>query len=141
MSAGITRLGWVLIAVLLSAGCASQPPTNIMSGPSQVELRSYQTRAFDTTDRTMMLRSVIATLQDLGFVIDKADEDLGAITGTKLKGYKIRMTIVVRPRGETQLLVRANAHYNLEPIEDPRPYQDFFTSLGKGVFLTAQNVD
>ena len=141
MNAGITRLGWVLIAVLLGAGCASQPPTNIMSGPSQVELRSYQTRAFDTTDRTMMLRSVIATLQDLGFVIDKADEDLGAITGTKLKGYKIRMTIVVRPRGETQLLVRANAHYNLEPIEDPRPYQDFFTALGKGVFLTAQNVD
>ena len=34
MNAGITRLGWVLIAVLLSAGCASQPPTNIMSGPS-----------------------------------------------------------------------------------------------------------
>ena len=141
MNAGITRPGWVLIAVLLSAGCASQPPTNIMSGPSQVELRSYQTRAFDTTDRTMMLRSVIATLQDLGFVIDKADEDLGAITGTKLKGYKIRMTIVVRPRGETQLLVRANAHYNLEPIEDPRPYQDFFNALGKGMFLTAQNVD
>jgi hypothetical protein len=141
MNAGITRLGWVLIAVLLGAGCASKPPTNIMSGPSQVELRSYQTRAFDTTDRTMMLRSVIATLQDLGFVIDKADEDLGAITGTKLKGYKIRMTIVVRPRGETQLLVRANAHYNLEPIEEPRPYQDFFTALGKGVFLTAQNVD
>jgi len=141
MNAGITRLGWVVIAVLLSAGCASKPPTNIMSGPSQVELRSYQTRAFDTTDRTMMLRSVIATLQDLGFVIDKADEDLGAITGTKLKGYKIRMTIVVRPRGETQLLVRANAHYNLEPIEDPRPYQDFFNALGKGMFLTAQNVD
>ena len=65
MNVGITRLGWVVIAVLLSAGCASKPPTNIMSGPSQVELRSYQTRAFDTTDRTMMLRSVIATLQDL----------------------------------------------------------------------------
>jgi hypothetical protein len=141
MKTGLKLLGWVLIAGFVSAGCASKPPTNIMSGPSQVQLRSYQTRAFDTTDRTTMLRSVIATLQDLGFVIDKADEDLGAITATKLKGYKIRMTVVVRPRGETQLLVRANAHYNLEPIEDPRPYQDFFAALGKGVFLTAHNVD
>ena len=88
-----------------------------------------------------MLRNVIATLQDLGFVVDKADEDLGAITGTKLNGYRIRMTVVVRPRGETQLLVRANAHYNLEPIEDPRPYQDFFVALEKSLFLTAHNVD
>jgi hypothetical protein len=112
-----------------------------MAGGSQVELRSYQTRAFDTTDKTMMLRSVIATLQDLGFVIDKADEDLGAITGTKLKGYRIRMTVVVRPRGETQLLVRANAHYELEPIEDPQPYQDFFVALEKALFLTAHSVD
>ncbi len=141
MKTGLNWLGWLLVTALLSAGCASKPPTNIMTAPSQVQIRSYQTRAFDTTDSAMMLRSIIATLQDLGFVIDKADEDLGAITGTKLKGYKIRMTVVVRPRGETQLLVRANAHYNLEPIEDPRPYQDFFAALGKGVFLTAQNVD
>ena len=112
-----------------------------MAGANQVELRSFQTRAFDTTDKDMMLRTVIATLQDLGFIIDQADEDLGAVTGTKLSGYQIRMTVITRPRGDTQLLVRANAYYNKTPIEDPLPYQDFFTSLEKALFLTAHQVD
>ncbi len=126
---------------LLLAGCANQPNDQIMAGANQVELRSYQTRAFDTTDKDMMLRTVIATLQDLGFVIDQADEDIGSVTGTKISGYQIRMTVITRPRGETQLMVRANAYYNVDPIEDPLPYQDFFTSLSKALFLTAHDVD
>jgi hypothetical protein len=129
------------LVLLLAAGCANQPNREIMAGANQVELRSYQTRAFDTTDKDMMLRTVIATLQDLGFIIDQADEDLGAVTGTKLIGHQIRMTVITRPRGDTQLLVRANAYYNTTPIEDPLPYQDFFTSLEKSLFLTAHQVD
>jgi hypothetical protein len=113
----------------------------VLSGGSAVELRSFQTRAFDTTDKHKMLRTTIATLQDLGFIIDKTDEDLGLVTGTKLSGYQIRMTVIVRPRGETQLAVRASAIYNNKPIEDPLPYQDFFTALEKGIFLTAHDID
>jgi hypothetical protein len=133
----------VLVALLpfLVAGCVNKPNEQIMAGANQVELRSYQTRAFDTTDKKMMLRAVIATLQDLGFVIDQADEDIGSVTGTKISGYQIRMTVITRPKGETQLMVRANAYYNVEPIEDPAPYQDFFTSLSKALFLTAHDVD
>ena len=89
----------------------------------------------------MMLRTVIATLQDLSFVIDKADGTLGSVSGTKLDGYQLRMTVTVRSRGETQLLVRANAQYNITPVEDPEPYQQFFAALEKSVFLTAQAVD
>jgi len=51
------------------------------------------------------------------------------------------MTVIVQPRGEKQLAVRASAIYNNEPIEDPMPYQDFFTALEKGIFLTAQKID
>lgn len=130
------------VAVLgVMAGCANQPNKEIMAGANQVELRSYQTRAFDTTDKEKMLRTVIATFQDLGFIVDQADMELGSVTGTKLSGYQIRMTVITRPRGETQLMVRANAYYNVKPIEDPAPYQDFFTSLGKALFLTAHQVD
>lgn len=137
----------ILVSVLIAftpfylAGCVNKPNEQIMAGANQVELRSYQTRAFDTTDKAMMLRTIIATLQDLGFVIDQADEDIGAVTGTKISGYQIRMTVITRPRGETQLMVRANAYYNVDPIEDPIPYQDFFTSLSKSLFLTAHDVD
>ena len=128
------------LIVLLLGGCATQN-SHVLSDTSAVELRSFQTRTFDTTDAHQMLRTTIAVLQDLGFIIDKTDEDLGMVTGTKLSGYQIRMTIIVRPRGESQLAVRASAIYNNKPIEDPMPYQDFFAALEKGIFLTAQKVE
>jgi hypothetical protein len=49
-----------------------------------------------------MLRTVIATMQDLSFVIDKADAGLGTVSGTKLDGYQLRMTVTVRPRDRTR---------------------------------------
>ena len=136
----ILKYGWVLLVALMFWGCASQN-SHVFSGGSAVELRSFQTRVFDTTDKYKMLRTTIAVLQDLGFVIDKTDEDLGLVTGTKLSGYQIRMTIIVQSRGEKQLAVRASAIYNNKAIEDPLPYQDFFTTLEKGIFLTAQEID
>ena len=136
----IRKYGWVLVALMLFVGCATQN-SHVLSGGSAVELRSFQTRAFDTTDKHKMMRTTIAVLQDLGFIIDKVDEDLGLVTGTKLSGYRIRMTVIVQPRGKKQLAVRASAIYNNEPIEDPMPYQDFFTALEKGIFLTAQKID
>lgn len=136
-----TRYAWALIvSMMLLGGCASQN-SYVMSGGSAVELRSFQTRAFDTTDKHKMMRTTIAVLQDLGFIIDKTDEDLGMLTGTKLRGYRIRMTVIVQPRGEKQLSVRASAIYNNKSIEDPMPYQDFFAALEKGIFLTAQKID
>lgn len=130
----------IAISLITLSGCASQN-SHVLAGGSQVELRGIQTRLFDTNDREKMLRTIIATTQDLGFIVDKADSDLGTITATKLSGYQIRMTVTVRDRGENQLLVRANAMYNLKAIEDPQPYQDFFNSLSKAIFLTAHNVD
>ena len=83
----------------------------------------------------MMLRTVIATLQDLSFVIDKADATLGSVSATKLDGYQLRMTVTVRRKSESRLLVRANVQYNITPVEDPVPYQQFFAALQKSVFL------
>ncbi len=129
----------VLMAVSLATSMACQNSQRHVIGDneSQVELRTMQTRVFDTTDQERTLRTVIATLQDLGFVIDKADLELGSISGTKLDGYALRMTVSVRPKGETQLTVRANAQYNLVAVEDPEPYQRFFNALEQAMFLTA----
>ena len=133
---------WFLLMALLPVlgGCVTANQ-HVMEGASAVELRSFQTRAFDMTDKKKMLNAVIATLQDLDFIIDKADEDLGLVTATKYSGYQIRMSVIVRPRGDTQLAVRASALYNDKPIEEPMPYQDFFTALEKSLFLTAHQVD
>lgn len=132
----------VVIALVASLACATNSSRQLLkTNESQVKTRSIQTRAFDTTDKNTTLRTVIATLQDLGFVVDKADEVLGSVSATKLDGYQLRITVTVRPRGQSQLLVRANAQYNLKAIDDPEIYQDFFTSLGKSMFLTAHQVD
>jgi exosome complex RNA-binding protein Csl4 len=135
---GLAALG----VVLMLAGCQTDSRQQILATTkSQVELRSFQTRAFDTTDKEKTLRTVMATLQDLSFVLDKADAVLGTVSGTKLDGYQLRITVTVRPRGETQMLVRANAQYNITAVEDPEPYQQFFAALGRAMFLTAHEVD
>lgn len=107
---------------------------------SQIQQRSYQTRAFDTTDQKQVLRAVIATLQDIGFVIDRADALLGSVSATKWDVYELRITVSVRERGE-QIIVRANAQYNITPLADPKPYQDFFNALSKSLFLQAHEID
>ena len=131
-----------LLALPLLAGCQMDSRQQALAtSASAVQLRSIQSKAFDTTDREKTLRTVIATLQDLGFVVDNADAKLGTVSGTKLDGYAVRMTVSTRPRGETQTLVRASAQYNTTPVEDPLPYQQFFAALEKSLFLTAHQVD
>jgi hypothetical protein len=123
------------------AGCASSKEQLLAADKSQVELRSIQARAFDTTDREKTLRTIMATLQDLGFVLDHADSTLGSVTGTKLDNYALRMTVTVRPRGTAQLLVRASAQFNLVQVTDPQPYQQLFTALSRAMFLEAHQAD
>ena len=131
----------VFIGIAVS-GCASTSHKAFRTDESQVELRNIQTRAFDTTDRKLMMQNIVSTMQDLDFVIDKADVTLGTITGTKFsKSAYITMSVTVRPRGETQLMVRANAQYGTVVVKDAETYQDFFNSLGKSLFLTAHQVD
>ena len=138
----LTPLFISAVVVLGLSGCQTTSSSQLLKADqSQVKMRNIQTRAFDTTDKNKTLRTVISTLQDLSFVVDKADEVLGSVSATKLDGYQLRMTVTVRPRGQTQLLVRANAQYNLTAVEAPEIYQDFFNSLGKSMFLTAHDVD
>ncbi|MFC1534398.1 hypothetical protein ACFL7M_13640 [Thermodesulfobacteriota bacterium] len=131
---------FIFFSITISS-CAPTTQQVLATKESQVKLRSIQSRAFDTTDKNKMLRTIIATLQDLGFVIDKADDELGTVSATKLSGYALRMTVTVRPKGVTQMLIRANAQYNIHAVEDPEPYQHFFESLSKAMFLTAHQVD
>ena len=132
----------ILFFILFLAGCATTTQRILDTQQSQVQLRSIQTRAFDTTDKKKMLRVIISTLQDLDFVIDRADLELGSVTASKFTGNTVlKMTVTVRPRGETQLLVRASAQFGIKAINDPEPYQDFFNALSKSIFLEAHQVD
>lgn len=132
--------------LLIMAGCSTLPERLLDSKTNQAQRRSLQTRAFDTTYKTQCLRTVIATLQDLGFVITETDHVLGAVSAIKdedpminfdarpqlaLKSgnldfvYRQNISVTVSPHGETQLLVRASVQYGfgcdcLRPGRYPR---------------------
>jgi hypothetical protein len=137
----------LLIPLFLLTSCMTTHDRLLDMDTSQVQLRSIQSRAFDTMDKELTMRAIIATLQDLGFMLDRADYTLGVVAASKSRADvlhapgSIRITVTVRPRGEKQLLVRANAEYQLQPITDPKPYQNFFNSLEKAMFLQAHQVD
>ena len=137
------KLALFAACLTLITGCATTHDARILGADNQVELRSMQTRSFDTSDKTIVVRNVISTLQDLSFVIDKADTDLGTVSATRLyNGNKVRMTVTARPSSSSKsVIVRANAQYNLKPIENPKIYQDFFSSLSKSLFLSDNAVE
>jgi len=128
----------ILVTLALLSGCATTNQRVLDAGDeTQLQKRSYQSRTFETANKEKVLRATITTLQDLGFVIDRADMLLGSVSGTKLDGHQVKITVSVRPKGSDRMLVRANAQFNVEPINDPKQYQNFFASLEKSLFLSA----
>ncbi len=134
----------ILLATCLAAvsvsGCVSTPFDVAGTSPA-LEMRSIQTREYESLDKTMTMRAVIATLQDLGFTIDQADVGVGVITGTRLQYLDMRMTITVMPKAADRVSVRANARIGEKSITQAETYQDFFVALDKAVFLARNNVD
>jgi len=131
----------LFVSALLLASCISTQGRLLDSQTSQLQLRSIQERAFETRDRERTLRAVMATLQDLGFILDAADNGLGTVSGTRWDRVPMRITVSVRPRGESQMVVRANCQIERKPVQDPVPYQRFFAALSKSLFLEAQEVE
>lgn len=129
------RLFLAVSVASVAAGCAHQEPDRTFrpSSRSAVELRAMQTRLFDGDDATV-LRGVIATLQDLGYRITKAEPEAGTVTATKLN--TVRLTAVVRGREGRQSIVRVNAVV-LAPaletqVDEPTFYlQNFFVPLSQ----------
>jgi len=130
-----------LVGLVFVAGCATTTPVDISGSGTQLEQRQIQTRQYDTLDKALTMRSVVATLQDLGFTIDQADTELGTVTATRYDMYTMRMTITVVQRGEERVSVRANARIGENAVTDAKTYQDFFVALDKAMFLTLQRVD
>lgn len=125
----------IVVSSFLLTGCVNSTAQIINSeSESQLKVRSYQTKIYDNISKIKAIRSTIAVLQDLGFVIDKADSLTGTVSGTKLDGYKIVISVTIR-QVQKSVKVRANAQYGIKAIKDPKIYQDFFVSLDKGMFL------
>ncbi len=133
-------IAFVVAGTLALSGCASTHNDVLGTPQSQVQMRNYQSRSFDTNDKALILRAVVSTMQDLGFIIERADEKLGTISGTSFT-HASKLTVSVRAINAKQIVVRANAQAGLKAIEDPIPYQNFFNALSQSLFLEAHEVN
>lgn len=124
--------------VILLSGCASINSGALDAKTSQVAVRNYQSRSFDTSDKLNVMNNIVATMQDLGFIIEKADKDLGTISGFSFTN-QTTMTVSVREKGKS-MLVRVNASRGTYAITEPQAYQNFFNALSQSLFLTANEV-
>jgi hypothetical protein len=137
--------GWSLCAAMLALyGCTAPEPKQDLLAPTeaQMKIRSVQTRTFDVKDRQAAMRGVIAALQDLGFIIERANEGLGLVTAARFAEPNyfdvLGVTVTVRQETDGRMMVRANAIYNNKPIEDPKVYQNFFATLERSLFITKE---
>jgi len=134
--------GWFLALCLMTLNaCTTFRPEHLRLTPESLAKRELQTRIFDTQDEDMVLSAGAAVLQDLGFILDAADYGLGTVSGTRWDRVPMRITVSVHPRGESQMVVRANCQIERKPVQDPVPYQRFFAALSKSLFLEAQEVE
>lgn len=136
----IKRLLIPVTALALTA-CVMPQAADVAGDQSQLQIRQMQTREYEALNKQLALRSTISTLQDLGFFIDNADLDLGAVTATRHRRNTMRMTVTARQRPGERIAVRANARMGEAGIDDPQTYQDFFTALDKSIFLARNRVD
>ena len=119
----------------------TKPPEDLLSlSDAQMKNRSFQSRVFDIKDQKKALRAVVSALMDLGFIVERVNVPMGLVTagkfaGTNVSGF-VEATVMVRPKGKNQVEIRANALFNTRPIEDPKAYQDFFTTVHRSLFLT-----
>ena len=137
-------VSWLLagLIVISAAACTTTPPSTddlLAVSEEQMKLRTMQTRSFDVKDRRKAMRGVINALQDLGFIIERANEPLGLVTAARFAEPRfydvVGVTVTVREVGDGKTVIRANAIFNNAPITDPKVYQNFFATLERSMFI------
>lgn len=144
------------LALLLAglAGCAptaEQQAAALTPSGSARSARAQQSRRFDTSDKALMLRASIATLQDLGFTIDESQAAFGIIVGSKIAGGRVRAEIVLSPVERQQAIIARVTFQEIVPspgamlargqqLDDAALYRGFFEKLAQSVFLTAHEI-
>jgi hypothetical protein len=138
----MARILCLALAPLLLGGCQMDSRQQILASTnSQVAQRAISTRAFETPDQAKVFQAVIASLQDLGFVVDRADNVLGSVSATRYGGQLVRFTVSVRPGSGRRTIVRASGQLNQHELSDPAPFQRFFDALSQALFLDANAVE
>jgi len=83
----------ISITTLIILGCATTPAT---PPKTQLEIREFQTRDYDTSDVKMVMKSLLNVLQDDSYIVKNANVELGLLSASK--------EVDVESKGEAVLL-------------------------------------
>ena len=138
----LSGLALGLVALPVLSACQMDSRQQVLATTnSQAAQRAISTRYFETGDRAKVFQGVLAALQDLGFVVDRADPTLGTVSATRFGGGLVRFTVTVRSGGATRTIVRASGQLNHTELSDPAPFQRFYEALSQALFLQANEID
>jgi len=102
------NLVFVVAIAFVIAGCAT---TGVQPEKTQLQIREFQTKSYETKDSKMVMKAMLNVLQDDGFIVKNAVLDLGLLVAEK--------TVDVENSGEAFLAVffeGANARWKKASI-------------------------
>lgn len=162
--------------VALATGCfggdgdGADGGSDLARQRSQFELRAYQTRDYDVEDHKLVMKAMINALQDLGYIIETAEAELGVVTARKWTNVEHTKKAVKKAQKDGAALpanVMTECSANVSPfgkqnrvrltfqqrvlgpdgavmrtsvIEDPAFYQEFFARVDKSVFVQREGL-
>ena len=75
---------WLTIMALIVAGCGSSLPKHVLRlTPDTLQNRVLQTRKYEGISEADLLSASTGVIQDLGFIIDESETNLGLMVGSK----------------------------------------------------------
>jgi len=155
-----------VLSAAIIIGCARP---NMAVQKTQLQVREFQTRSFNTKDVRLVMKAMINVLQDEGFIIKTANIELGLLSATKeVEGNRDVMSIgsiIIRDTGGikstitecsanvsgygNQVKVRINFQKKaidakgvreVGLVEDEKYYQSFFAKVNKSVFIEKEKL-
>ena len=71
---------WILLLVLSMTilGCAT---TGVAPQKTQLQIRQFQTRSYETNDTKMVMKAMLNVLQDDGFIVKNAVRFRASVSG------------------------------------------------------------
>jgi len=96
------------ITAICLTGCATTAP---QPQKTQLQIREFQTKSYDTKDSKMVMKAMLNVLQDDGFIVKNAVLDLGLLSAEK--------TVDIEDKGEAFLaafFAGANARWKKASI-------------------------
>lgn len=139
------RSASLIAGVIGLFGCST---TTNVSERLSLEIQEFQSRSFEI-DKKTAFSSTISVFQDLGFIINSANYEIGFITADNIdmqiatasfdeleNSIKIRLNFKIKSKSSNNLFPISS---DINLIDEKRIYDKFFDKVGETIFIKSAN--